>query len=316
VLVTGATGFVGSHLARRLVGLGSEVHVLVRPNADPVRLGDLQSAIILHVADMRAPEDVTAVVAAVRPDRVFHLAAAAMHAGRSPEADEQVTTNLRGAVALMDACQDLELEAFVNVGDAFEYGPGDGPVAETATANPISLDGITKLAATLYGCALARLVGLPVVTIRPFSIVGLADDPRRLVPRMVETARTGTTLALSDRSIVRDFVAVDDVVEMLARAAEGAVALRGQVLNCGSGKATTLADLVDAVERVTGTAVDADWGAFPVAEHDLHHPVADVSAAERALGWRATTTLDGMIEQLWGAGGSRQSSRAGSERSR
>jgi nucleoside-diphosphate-sugar epimerase len=155
-----------------------------------------------------------------------------------------------------------------------------------------------------------------VVTIRPFSIVGLADDPRRLVPRMVETARAGKTLALSDRSVVRDFVAVDDVVEMLVRAADSAVALRGRVLNCGSGKATTLADLVDTVERVTGATLDADWGAFPVAEHDLHHPVADVTAAERALGWRATTTLDGMIAQLWGAAEGRQSSRAGSERSR
>jgi UDP-glucose 4-epimerase len=310
-LVTGATGFVGAHLARHLVGLGCDVHVLCRPDTDMARLVDIRHAVVPHVADLREPDRVAAAVAAVQPDRVFHLAAATMHAGRSPSANEQVVTNLGGTVALMEACRDLELDAFVNVGDAFEYGQAEGPVAETAPCRPTSLDGITKLAATLYGRSLAQSVGMPVVTVRPFSIVGRADDPARLAPRLVETARTGTPLAVSDRRVVRDFVSVDDAIDLLVLAADRAVDLRGRILNCGSGAPTTLGELVDAVGRVTGSVIEARWGAFPVAAHDLRHPIADISAA-RALGWRPSTSLDEMIEQLWTAGMPVQSPEAGS----
>jgi nucleoside-diphosphate-sugar epimerase len=233
---------------------------------------------------------------------VFHLAAAAMHAGRSPDAADLVTVNLGGTVALLDACRDLDLDAFVNVGDAFEYGPGTGRFSESVACRPTSLDGITKLAASQYGAALAATAGLPVVNVRPFSIVGRQDDPRRLVPRLVATARAGSPLALSDRRIPRDFVAVGDVVDLLGRAADQADRVRGRVFNCGSGVTTTLGDLVAAVERVTGEPIDAEWGAFPIADHDLAHPVADPTAAAAELGWRAVTSLDEMLRDLWDEG--------------
>ncbi|MDQ1431925.1 MAG: UDP-glucose 4-epimerase [Actinomycetota bacterium] len=299
VLVTGATGFVGSHLLRDLVRRGHTVHALVRPDRDPARLADLAGAYTPVIADLRDAAAVGTLVRALAPSRVFHLAAATMHAGRSPGSADLVTTNLGGTVALLDACRDLDLDAFVNVGDAFEYGPGAGPIAESAVCRPTSLDGITKLAASQYGAALAASCGLPVVNVRPFSIVGRHDDPRRLVPRLVSTAREGTPVALSDPRIPRDFVAVADVVDLLGRAAEHATRLPGRVFNCGSGATTTLGELVTAVECVTGAPIRAEWGAFPVAEHDLAHPVADPTAAADELGWRAVTSLDEMILDLW-----------------
>ena len=313
VLVTGATGFVGAHLVRHLVGLDNDVHLLCRPGSDTTRLADLQEAVTMHLADIREPDLVGAVVTAAEPDRVFHLAAATTHGGQPPTADDQVTTNLRGTVALMDACRDRTLDAFVNIGDALEYGPGNGPIAETAMCRPTSLDGITKLAATLYGSALAGSAGLPIVTVRPFSIVGVDDNPRRLVPRLVDSARAGAPMALSDRRIMRDFVWVHDAIDLFLRAADRATELPGQVLNCGSGVATTLEELVAAVERVAGVTVDAGWGAFPVAPHDLEHTVADITMATRALGWRPTTSLDEIVEHLWISRGPGQTQGAGLE---
>ena len=145
-----------------------------------------------------------------------------MHAGRSPAASEIIATNIAGSVTLLDTCRDLGVDAFVNVGDAFEYGPGGGARTETSACRPSSLEGVAKLATTLYGNALATTTDLPVVTIRPFSIVGRDDDPLRLVPRLVATAREGSPIKLSDRRVNRDFVAVDDVVELLGRVADRA----------------------------------------------------------------------------------------------
>jgi nucleoside-diphosphate-sugar epimerase len=301
VLVTGATGFMGSHVVRDQVGRGLDVHALVRPDADERRLADLAGAYTRVVADVRDHDALAASVRAVAPDSVFHLAAAAMHGGRAPASDELISTNLGGTVALLDACRGVDVDGFVNVGDAFEYGPGVGALAETAPCRPSTLDGITKLAASLYGSAVAGATGLPVVTVRPFSIVGRDDDQRRLVPRLIATARAGATIALSDPRVTRDFVAVADVVELLALAAERAGDVAGRVFNCGRGIATTLGEVVTAVEQVTGRPVHAEWGAFPVAEHDLDHPVADARAAAGALGWRPTTSFDAMIADLWSA---------------
>ena len=126
VLVTGATGFVGAHVVRDQIRRGADVHALVRPASDDHRLADLEGSYTRAVADLRDAAAVTDLVRALAPDRVFHLGAAAMHAGRAPGADELVATNLAGTVTLLDACRDLQLEAFVLVGDAFEYGPGAG----------------------------------------------------------------------------------------------------------------------------------------------------------------------------------------------
>ena len=115
---------------------------------------------------------------------------------------------------------------------------------------------------------------------------------------------------------MRDLTWVDDVIDLLVLAADHAGTVGGQIFNCGSGTATTLGELVDAVERVTGVGLDAEWGAFPVATHDLHHPIADAAEAARALGWRVSTSLDEMIERLWDAGEPRQSIPGGSERSK
>jgi nucleoside-diphosphate-sugar epimerase len=299
VLVSGATGFVGSHVVRSQVCLGAEVHALVRPGADQWRLADLTESYSLVVADLRDPDVLTAAVRSLAPDRVFHLGAATMHAGQSARPRELIDTNLVGTVTLLNACRNLDIEAFVNVGDAFEYGPGSGAVDENTPCRPTSLDGITKLAATQYAAALATADGLPVVTIRPFSIIGRDDDPRRLVPRLVASARTGEQIALSDRGVTRDFVAVADVIELLCLAADQAGRMRGSAFNCGSGVATTLGELVATVEKVSGRLLDAEWGVFPVTEHDLDHPVANPGAAGRLLGWRPTMSLEAMIEDLW-----------------
>lgn len=299
-LVTGATGFVGAHVARASVRAGDDTHVLCRSDApaDMHRLDDLRSAITTHVGDLQDPARVRAVVEDVRPTRVVHLAAATMHAGVAPDAATQVAVNLFGTATLMDAAAEAGVGAFVNIGDAFEYGPGDGPVSEDAPPCPQSADGITKLGATLYGQALARDHGLPVVTLRLFSVVGTGDDPRRLVPLLVRRVASGEPIALSDRRVVRDFVAVGDVVDLVGRVAADARTLAGQVLNCGSGRATTLGDLVDTLTIVAGRPITAEWGRFPVAEHDLRHPIADVRAAAEGVGWVPSTDLATMLRDL------------------
>jgi nucleoside-diphosphate-sugar epimerase len=291
-LVTGATGFVGSHLTRRLVREGLEVHVLRRERSDFWRMQDVLPRVASHVADLRDPEALRAAVTAARPDYVFHLAAATVVAGATDAASDLIGINLLGSVNLIEACEAAGYRGLVTTGDSFEYAPSAGRLSERAACHPTALHGITKLAATLHAQALARERARPIVTLRLFSTYGPGDHPRRLVPRIVAGALAGTDLPLSRPDIARDWVYVDDVVDLYLEAASRAKDLAGGVFNAGSGVLGSLADVVALILRLTGSRAEARWGTFEAPPHDDHPWVADPTLTFSRFAWRPRVSLE------------------------
>jgi nucleoside-diphosphate-sugar epimerase len=292
VLVTGGTGFIGSHLVKRLLDDQHEVAVLTRDAADPERATRVPAPTTLVEGDVRDPDAVRDALDAVAPDWVFHAAGAVMAGGKAASAQDIAEVNLFGTVHLLDELRSRVLEACVLIGDAFEYGPANGQVSERRTCAPTTLDGVAKLGATLYAQQLSRDAGLPAVVVRLFSVYGVGDSPRRLVPQVVERALDERPILLTRPHIVRDYVFIDDVMDLLVAVAPAAARLQGAIVNGGSGTAVTLGDIVDTVLQTTGSASEAQWGALEASAHDEMHPIADPSLARDALGWVARTSLE------------------------
>ena len=290
-LVTGATGFVGSHLVRRLVRDGHAVHALCRPGSDPWRIRDVLADVHVHTPSLLDSEEIGYVVKAARPDYVFHLAAAPVVAGVTAGEADVVALNFLGTVNVIDACEGVDYLGLVTTGDAFEYGPSAGPMSESDVCRPDTLHGITKLRATFHAQAAARARGRPIVILRPFSIYGPDDHPRRLVPQVIAGALGGTAVALSHPNIARDWVYVEDLVDLYLEASRKPE-MAGGVFNAGSGRQVTIGEIVDTVFRLTGLAVEARWGAFPAAAHDTDHWVADMRCTLQAFAWRPRTSLE------------------------
>jgi nucleoside-diphosphate-sugar epimerase len=297
VLVTGASGFVGSHVARALVAEGWDVHLVVRSSAGG-RLGYLGSNVSVHCVDLADRVRLSHAVGTIEPSHIVHLAAATMRGGNAPTPDELFGTNFLGTVNLIDACAPFGYERFVNFGDAFEYGPGRGSAPEDRPCRPATYDGLAELAATTYAHDIAATEGRPIITLRCFSIYGPDDHPERLVPRLVGRALAGSPIPLSRPEVSRDFVAVDDLVRLVFAALAAPVTCDGQVFNAGSGVATTLETLVDAVVRLTGSACEVRWGEYPLAPHDLDHPHADLTKTRSQLDWRPSISLDDGLASL------------------
>jgi nucleoside-diphosphate-sugar epimerase len=297
VLLTGATGFVGANLARRLLGEGHDVHLLVRPATDRWRLDGILGDVRLHEADLTNADAVDDVVASVRPDWVFHLAAHGAYSWQTAH-DAMLATNVAGTMNLLAACVRTGFDAFVNAGSSSEYGAKPRPAAESEPLAPNSVYAVTKAAATLYCSHVAESEDVHAVTLRLFSVFGPYEEPERLVPRLVVSGLAGTLPPLASPESAHDFVHVADAVDAFLLAAASPNVERGAVFNVGTGVQTTLAEAVDAARRVLGIAAEPEWGSLPDRPWDTRVWVADTTRMRSELGWRPRVGFEEGLRSL------------------
>ena len=239
VLLTGASGFLGGHMARQALAAGVELHMLGR-SAGPAGTAH-------HQADLTDRTAVARAVAAARPQAVIHCAAPGVAYG-SMELAGMLSITVGGTEALLDACAALDQPPRVALlGSGFEYAPGDRPVAEDWPIEPsASQYGTAKAAAARAAEGFSDR--LPLTLLRPFHIYGAGEAPRRLGPYLIAQACAAAPVELTACEQQRDFLHVDDCGAMIWAALAAAGEAPGlEVLNLGSGQPITLRAYVDLV---------------------------------------------------------------------
>ena len=305
-LVTGSAGFIGAHLARRLVDDGHEVVGIdcLRPNYDVAEKKanlDWVGAIDQRDVDLSA-DPLDEVVAGA--EVVFHLAGQpgvrdSWGDGLAAYARDNVLATER----LLVAAQAAGVRRVVLASSSSIYGEAARfPCREDDLPRPHSPYGVTKLAAEHLGLAHAHNDGLPVVALRYFSVYGPRQRPDMGLRRLFEAVATGAAFPrYGDGSQVRDLTYVGDVVDATLAAAEGTVE-PGTVLNVAGGSAVTLAELIQRVESITGREVQVDQR--PPQPGDVARTGGDTTRIREVLGWAPATDLDDGLAQMaaWVAG--------------
>lgn len=285
-VVTGAAGFVGANLVRRLVHDGHDVHLFLHPESDLWRLEGLDRDIIRHAVDLEDGDRVSTLMGVVKPDWVFHAAA---HGAYPYQTDirRMIATNLVGTVNLVEAALAAGFEAFVHTGTSSEYGVKDHAPSEDELLEPNSHYAITKASATHYCRHMARSHGASIRVLRLYSVYGPWEEPTRLMPRLVVRGLGGGLPPMANPSTARDYVYTDDVVDAYLAAATVAGQEPGAIYNIGTGVQTSLREVTEVARHALSVEAEPKWGSMADRIWDAGVWVAEPSAALKALGWSA-----------------------------
>ena len=298
-LVTGAGGFIGSHLVEALVGRGHRVTALVHYNgrSDPGLLTELDSECLNSVevvsGDVRDPFLLRRAVRGC--DCVFHLAALVGVPYSFLAPTEYVTVNVLGTAHLLQACLDEGVGRVVHVSTSEVYGSARRlPVDEEHPLQGQSPYAASKIGGEKLAEAFYRSFGCPVVVVRPFNTFGPRQSARAIIPTVITQVLGGASVRLGALDPIRDFTFVSDTVAglMAVGLAEG---VAGTTVNIGSGRGTTVAEIVALVTRAVGAGtvqVTPDATRLRPAASEVTRLVADSSLARRLCGWQPATSLE------------------------
>ncbi|MDD3906159.1 MAG: GDP-mannose 4,6-dehydratase [Candidatus Omnitrophica bacterium] len=296
-LITGATGFIGSCLLRRLVRDGEHVHIIIRKEASPWRIKDLLPKVTQHISDLSDTEELRNIFETVRPSVIYHLAAYGAYSHQN-DADRIMRTNILGTWNMLKAASVVGYDLFVNTGSSSEYGFKKFPMKETDILEPVSYYAVAKSSQTLLCSHVAREGRMPIVTLRPFSVYGPYEEPSRFMPTLMKALYFTKKMELVSPEISRDLIYVEDMVDAYLLT-DQLKKYPGEVFNIGTGRQCSIKDVVETAVKVTGRAADFRWGKMKPRAWDTANWVADISKAEKLLNWHPAVKLEEGLSLMW-----------------
>lgn len=299
VLITGGAGFIGANFVYKFLELGYEVNIFERKESNFWRIEKVKEKIELYSPDLTSYEQVEKCINDIKPEVVIHLAAYGAYQKFQQDINLTIDTNLKGTINLVNACQKLGVQCFINTGTNSEYGIKDTAMKEGDMLEADNIYAITKGAATMYCQMMARKFNFPVAIIRPFAVYGYFEDKERLVPAVIKSCIKNDKLELSRPDSVRDFIFIEDLISGYLSVIENIDKVKGEIFNLGTGKQNTVGEVVKIVKELTGSEIEPVYGQKKIAQTEPKTWVADISRAKEKLGWEPKYSLpDGLGKDI------------------
>jgi NAD dependent epimerase/dehydratase len=303
VLVTGAAGFIGSHLTERLVEAGATTRAFVHYNALGARgwldRSPVQRDVEIVAGDICDRDSVAHAMTDI--DVVFHLAAliAIPYSYRAPAS--YVRVNVDGTVNVLQAARDGRVERIVHTSTSEVYGTARYvPIDEAHPLQGQSPYAASKIGADKMAEAFRLSFGVPVVTVRPFNTFGPRQSARAIVPTIMSQGLTGGVVRLGHLTPTRDLNFVSNTVDGFLRAGS-APGAEGQTINLGTGREVSVGDLVRMIGAIMGRpiTIETDARRLRPEASEVERLLADTARAKQLLGWEPEVTLeDGLRRTL------------------
>lgn len=298
ILVTGAGGFIGSHLTEQLLALGAKVKAFVRYNSRnnwgllemlPLHMrGNLQ----VVMGDLKEPDIVRSAVKDV--DIIFHLAALISIPYSYLNPRNVVETNVLGTLNVLNAAKECPIEILVHTSSSEVYGTARYvPIDEKHPLQAQSPYAASKIGADKLVESYHLSYGLPTVTVRPFNTYGPRQSTRAIIPTIITQALTRNEIFLGATHPTRDFIYVTDTVAGFIKAAESPRSI-GEVINLGSGEDISIGSLADKIDSLIGKEIDIIFDATRIRPEssEVERLLANTAKARELIDWEPKIPLD------------------------
>ncbi|MBU3112287.1 NAD-dependent epimerase/dehydratase family protein [Clostridium lacusfryxellense] len=290
VLITGASGFVGSCLARRLLKEGYKLHIITRDNTNLWRLQDVLKDIEIHNVDLLHSDEIAKLASTICVDSVYHLATyGGYHYQNSVE--DVINTNVIGTYNLFREFSKKGIDMFISTSSSSEYGEKSKPMSEDMNLTPNNMYGASKVAGTTLCSTYAKTNKLPLVTLRLFSPYGYYDAKTRLIPTVITSCLLGKEIKLSRMDSVRDFIFIDDVIEAYLATSKLSNSY-GEIFNIGSGLQYTTEEITCNIVNLIGKDVKINWQDDPNRQYEPRMWVSDNKKVYEKLSWKPNVAIN------------------------
>jgi nucleoside-diphosphate-sugar epimerase len=289
-LVTGPSGFIGSHLVRRLVLEGWDVHLVVRPSSSLELIDDLLGRVSLHRYD-GSTASLMEIAAESRPDVVFHLASLFLAQHRPEDVEPLITSNVLFGAQLLEAMTANGIHRLVNTGTSWQH-------FENRDFDPVNLYSATKQAFEALLHYYLQTTPLRAITLKLYDTYGPGDPRPKLFTLLRKASLEQQSLAMSKGEQLIDLVFIDDVIRAFTVAAgqlTAAVAGEHKAYAVSSGSPLPLRELVERYGRITGRPMRVEWGGRPYRMREVMVPW---NCGESLPGWRPQVTLEQGVQEM------------------
>lgn len=305
ILITGGTGFAGSHLVEELVSQGyADIHVTTFSGENKF-LADLVGEENIHSLDLTNREETASLIKELQPTQIYHLASLAFVGKSFDEADKVLANNINlqqnVLLAVRDHCIDARL---LVVGSAEEYGVSvsqdEIPVNENHPFRPINPYAVSKVTQDMLSYSYHISFGLDIVTVRPFNHIGERQSTDFAIPaftKQIVAIERGEQkdLNVGDLSTIRDFTDVKDMVKAYILIMTKGKS--GEAYNVGSGEGIVMQEMVNKLALLSEKKINVVVDKSRFRPHDIPKMVAD-NAKIKELGWNVTISLDDTLNRI------------------
>ena len=298
VLVSGGAGFIGANLVRRLIASDDfEVFVIEKEGTNMWRLKDIEDKIIFKYVDLRDDKALEQAIQEIKPNIVFHLASYGVYGAVQKDEEQMKLVNVKGTVNLAEALKDNTPELFVFASTSFVYGPKEGAITETDEIGPINEYAVTKYEAEQKLAAISKESNMSVINARLFTPYGTYEDSQRLIPHIILNTLEENTIELGSPNNVRDFIFIEDVMDVFLKMMQTDKKYLGEVFNIGSGKQHSIQQVVETVEKVLDKKLDVSYGGKSSPYQEPKNFIADISKTKKEFDWEPQHDLETGIKK-------------------
>lgn len=289
ILVTGAAGFIGANISRKLLEFRSDVFAVVH-SSDSWRLNGINSENIIFV-DLNDEISLKNAIMKIKPKTVFDCAAYGAYSFQT-DTKKIYDTNFQSKIKLVEYLENVGINAYVHAGSSSEYGMNCQAPKELEICKPNSDYSVSKLAFSNYLNFMGNVKGFPCLNLRLYAVYGEYEDPSRLIPQAITHGLKGEFPPLVDSNISRDFVYVQDVVKAFVLAASKMNPdIYGLDVNIGTGTQTRIFELAQVCKQIFNLNSDPEFGSMPNRKWDLINWYCSPELAKSVLNWEAETSL-------------------------